>query len=435
MKYTPFFFFIFIFQSVFAQQELGTHFMQSAWQSNKTNPALITDRDYHFIVSLPSVYYNFYHNGASYNDLLRTVNGNTVLDFSNLINELDDDNNLKNNFDIETISIAWQLMDKLTLSFGHALRSDLNIFYPKTLPQLLWNGNSQFIGQTIDFGPRLDMTAYQEFGVGAAFNLSKLTIGAKVKVLNGIGNIQTAKNVAQLYTDDDIYQLTLSADYLVNTSAFLDINSLDDFTFNTNITDNLFSANTGFALDLGLRFKVNEKLDIAASATDLLGQINWANATSYSSNGSYTYNGINLNDFITNDEVDLDVKLDTLKTVFNFQETSNTTYTSKLPTKIYLSANYKLNDLLTIGGLYYLENDQNNNNQAIALSARAKLAKLLTLGAVYSVRNRELFNLGLNLECKLGPVQLVAMSDNILGIVNLLDSRNVNGRVGLNLIF
>jgi len=435
MKYIPFFLFIFVFQSAFAQQELSTHFMRSAWQSNKTNPALITDLDYKFIVTLPSVYYNFHHNGASYNDLLKTTNGNTVLDFSNLINELDDDNNLRSNFDIETISVAWQMMDRLTLSFGHAIRTDLNIAYPKTLPQLLWNGNAQFIGQTIDFGPQLDLMAYHEFGLGAAYNTSKITLGAKVKILNGIGNIQTANNAAQLYTDDDIYQLTLTTDYSVNTSAFLDINSLDDFTFNTNIADNLFSSSIGFALDLGLHFKINDQLDIALSTTDLLGQINWTDATNYSSNGSYTYDGINLNDFITNNEVDFDVKLDTLKTVFNFQETTNTTYTSKLPTKTYLSANYKLNDLLTFGGLYYLENYQNNNNHAFALSARAKLAKLLTLGAVYSVRNQELFNLGLNLECKLGPVQLVAMSDNILGVATLLDSRNVNGRVGLNLIF
>lgn len=420
-------------QYSFAQQELSTHFMRSAWQSNQTNPALIPTHDYRFIVSLPNLYYNFHHSASSYNDLLKSNNGNTILDFGNLIDGLEDENNLQTHLDIETLSIAFKL-GRLNLSLGHAIRSSLRIDYNKNLPELLWYGNAPYIGETVSFGPSVQALSYNEFALGAAFKLSKITLGAKAKYLNGIGVIQTDEQEASLYTDDDIYQLTFNTNYRINTSSFLTINSLEDFTFNPNITDNLFSSNSGFAIDLGIHFKVNDQLDLAASVRDI-GQIDWKNnTTSYHSQGSYTYDGINLNQFINNDEIDFDVKLDTLREVFNFNE-SRTSFNTTLPLKTYLSANYQLNELLSLSGLYYLEHFDSQNNHAIAISARASILQMLTLGAVYSVRNNDFFNLGLNLECKLGPVQLVAMTDNILDVFTLYDSRNVNGRVGLNLIF
>ena len=59
----------------------------------------------------------------------------------------------------------------------------------------------------------------------------------------------------------------------------------------------------------------------------------------------------------------------------------------------------------------------------------------LRLGAIYAYRHDKFDNLGLNAVVKLGPVQLVAATDNILTAIQLYDSNSANMRVGLNLLF
>ena len=430
-RFFSIFFLIFISSNLIAQQEIGTHFMRDIWQSNLTNPAFIPEDK--ITIALPGIYYDFYHSAGGYNDIIDASGDVARINFGQLLSNLEEDNNLNSYLDIPTIGFAWK-KDKLLLSLGHRIRLNSRLEYNDVLPKILAQGNAQYIGETVAFGPAINLMSWHEIALGAAYDTGKLSIGGKLKYLNGLGNIQTTNAQASLYTDPDIYQLTFNTDYQINASAFLDINSITDINLNANLRDNLFTSNQGIAFDLGIEYEVNEQLSLAASIIDI-GQIKWSdNAYTYTSQGAYTYDGINLNNFITSESVGFDVKLDTIQEVFEFDQQA-TVYTTSLPTQIYLSGNYQLTEKWEVGMLYQMARFEDESQSAFAIQTNTQIAKILRIGGVYSFRNNDFLNLGLNLVVNVGPVQLFAMTDNIIGLTQLNDSNNVNGRIGLNIKF
>ncbi|MCB0570100.1 MAG: hypothetical protein KDC66_10070 [Phaeodactylibacter sp.] len=149
-----------------AQEDLSTHFLRQSWQANRTNPALFPDHK--IIVGLPGVYNSLWVTNITYSDLATVnENGEKVLHIDNAIDKLGPDNIIRENLDIETLSLGLRL-GKLSLSLGHSLRFNAYMNYPKTLPQLIWQGNAQFIGQEVSFGPDVDLFGYQEYALGLA---------------------------------------------------------------------------------------------------------------------------------------------------------------------------------------------------------------------------------------------------------------------------
>ena len=54
---------------IMAQQEQSLHFLQNVWQSNLTNPALVSDKK--FQIMLPSIYFNVNSKDFTINDLFK----------------------------------------------------------------------------------------------------------------------------------------------------------------------------------------------------------------------------------------------------------------------------------------------------------------------------------------------------------------------------
>jgi len=297
-------------------------------------------------------------------------------------------------------------------------------------------GNGQYVGATIDLAHQMNLTAYNEFALSAAMNFSKLTVGAKLKYLTGIANASVSNNALTLFTDSDIYQLTLTSDYTLNTSTIINSNNLSSFQldFGNFGSDNLFTKNNGIAVDLGIVYQLNEKTKLSASVIDL-GTINWTdNINNYSSKGNATYEGFEFSQFSDEGEIAFSNALDTLEEVFNFSETQNE-YATNLPTKIYLSATYDMNEMWQLGGLFFTEIYQGKTFPMVALSGRAKITDKISVGGIYSARENNFFNLGLNFAVRIGSIELYGASDNILGVFNPYKSSNVNLRTGLNLLF
>ena len=419
--------------SAFAQQELGLHFMKDIWQSSKTNPAFTSQAKVHF--SIPSMYYNISHTGASYNDFVITnENGENVLDIGAVIDQMDDNNQLFTTVETETFSFSIGIKN-LKLSFNHAIKFNTFMDYPKELVQLAWNGNSQFIDQTISIGPDLQAYAYNEFGIGLAGKISDISVGGRLKLLTGIGDLSTERTKAEVYTDPDVYQLTFDTDYLINTSSFFRYDGGNDFEidFGDASFNDVFASNFGTAIDLGASFKLGN-VDISASVIDL-GFIGWKkNTVNYYSKGTYTYEGVDISGIIRDDSLSFEGALDSIGEVLDFKETYNN-YSTMLPAKVYLSASYALGQNWNFGGLFYTEIYRGKVYPAFAASARAKFGNILSIGATYAIRNKRYDNFGLNAIVKLGPVQLFGVSDNIISAFQPYDSRNANLRFGLNLLF
>lgn len=437
--YSTLFFFLLLTITTFAQQqELSTLLIPNTWQANRLNPAVVPDAK--FVIGGPGLYSNLRIENIVYNDLFTTnERGENVLQINNAIAKLEDQNKIFENIDIETISLGARL-GGVWVTLGHRLRSTAVLDYPKTLPQLIWQGNAQFIGQTVGFGPAMDVNTYHELGLGFTFEISDgFTVGGRVKYLSGTHSIASKRSLLELTTDEDVYQLTLNADYLVNSSGSLRYDGWSEvdfaFSFGQLTGERLLGPNNGTAFDLGASLQLG-KLTLAASALDLGAGIDWQNdVRNYSLNGTYEYVGLDLAQNILDNDSELGSVLDTLRAIYDPVETNNS-YTTLLPARYYLNAGYQLNDTWHLGALVYYENsDFGLSEPAFAFAANAQLIDALNVGATLAYRHEQISNLGLNLSLQLGPARILLATDNIMTAIRPKESHSANIRLGTSLLF
>jgi len=413
-----------------AQTDFGSYFLEGTWAGRELNASDSLRGKVE--IYLPGIYFESHHsNEISLKDIFRQNGQGNTVNISNIINKFDDVNTLENNFKLNTIGVGLKVKN-FDIDIRHNVRFKARLDYPKELVKLIFEGNSQYIGETVDFGSSVDFFSYHEYGVGASRKFGPLSLGARVKYLSGIGLIKTNGTDASLFTDDDVYQLTLDTDYTILTSNSLDIDGLSDFTFQGDLANNFFSSNTGWAFDLAASFQVSDALKFSASLVDI-GFIVWNDDTSgFTSQGSYTYEGFDLDDFLLNDDVEFDVKLDTLEDIFEFEESSAQVNTD-LGTKLYFAGQYQLNEKIQVGALLVMNNTAFEGN-AFGLNVQYSLGKSSLIGLNYSHRKDSFSNLGIQFLASVGPVVIFGNTDNIFSVVSN-DNFRFNGRLGLGLSF
>ena len=436
MKHFIIFFYSIIFiNGLFAQQDLGLHFMDNIIQTSQTNPAIFTP--YRVNVALASPYFNIYNSQFAPKDIFSEQGNKLVLSPTNLLSNLDGaENFLQMNIALHSLSIGLSY-DKFQLSLSHAVKMGAYFKYPKAIIDLAFNGNSASIGERVNIAPELDLMAYQEYGLGLAFQVSEiLSLGTRLKYLIGIAAVHTSQSVATIHTSEEYYQLTGETDFVLNSSGisfdkdggieFLD--GMKDFS------KALFTSNRGFAIDLGATVTLGKRFSFKASILDL-GKINWKdNLSTQTSKGKHSFVGVDAERMINGDSLSLRSVADTLNQIFNFQETQEA-FSTSLPGRFYLSAIFSPMEGLHLGGLAYGEIFRRKFRPSLALSVQKDFGGILSLGALYSIRNNTFDNIGLNFTLRFAGIQIFGMTDNILPIFNPLKGRSTNFRFGLNLAF
>ncbi|MCB9338836.1 MAG: hypothetical protein H6577_11975 [Lewinellaceae bacterium] len=432
---------LFLTTPLFAQQEIGLPFMRQVWQSNKLNPAVVQPEQ--VIVEIFGIRSNGVFDGPVYNEIISQGDSTPVVDIDRLSGYLKPEHNIiRQDLEYSTLNLAVRI-DRLTLSLGHSTKYHAFLDFPKALPQVIWQGNAQFIGETIDLGHEIDLTGYHEIAFGAAYRFGKLTLGAKAKILDGIANLSTdfEHHSASLYTDPDVYQITLTGDYLLNAANSVFYNGYDylktDFTFGRLTTENLVftSGNRGFAYDAGARLELG-KLDLSLSVLDI-GKITWNKRNyNYAASKTYTYDGLDFSGALTGgNDASLSNALDTLEALFQPEKTYKS-YTTELPRRIYANALFQLNDRWNIGGLFYSEKFRGKTQNAYALGATWAARPWLTLGATYAIKdeNKSYDNVGLNLSVQWKFIQIFGATDNVAALILPGESKNFSARGGLALL-
>lgn len=420
------------------------HSLSEVWHSTSTNPAFFPEGK-RIAVGLPGIGLDAAHSGdISYKDIFIKDGNRTKIDFSGALAKLDPSNTVNFEQRIETVSLGIRLPGKIWLQAGHANRLSGTLTYPKTLPALIWDGNAQYIGQTVDIALQTDIADWNEWSVGLAKGFGKLRIGLRGKYLTGTSALLTddAHRSATITTSNDIYQLSLASDYGFHASSLISAIDTSGLGFDLTVGElkgKAFSKNTGFAFDLGAQFKVNERITVDFSLLDLAGKIKWTeNSNYFISQGTYQYDGVSIPgaDILNgSDSIDFSTKLDTLNDIFKFQKTAQEFETS-LPVRGYLGVRYDLNKHWSFGlNTYFQKRADEKASVAVGASARWKPIKWISLGAMYSVNDRSAANLGFHLVVKPGPVQLYFASDNVLNAFTIKNSPAVNLRTGLSLIF
>ncbi len=248
-----------------------------------------------------------------------------------------------------------------------------------------------------------------------------------------------------LETDEDVYQSAFTTDYVFRRAGFPEVDGAYDILNGLQVID--FSSeggNTGFGFDLGITANLTDKLTLSASIIDI-GSITWKTDTyEYTTRGKYNYGGLDLFSYSNADTLntqllteDLERIADELTDKLDIRNTTEPgySYTTPLHTRGYLSGTYQLMDDLTVGALFYFDNTRIGTQPGFAISARKPFGKWVTAGATYAVRNGRFNNLGVNATGHFGPLQIYLATDNIIGAVNPLGSKNVNLRLGFNLVF
>ena len=249
---------------------------------------------------------------------------------------------------------------------------------------------------------QLNTTLYHESGLGITqqFLNKKLSIGLRLKYLNGIAHTSLKNNASlSLNIDDTNQNWNITA-----TNATLRTSGV------TNDEKSYFTGNNGFGIDLGATYQLSEKWVVALSINDF-GTINWSeNNKSYNIEDTpgTIYSGVNLEDGSVLKEIE-----SALNTVFNATETIEN-FSTKLTTKTYFSAKYYANKKNVFSTVFANTHVFGNLNSNYALGYN-RLHKKSTYGLLTSIDSQQQqIKLGGNAAVNIGALQIYVATDNFL---------------------
>lgn len=433
--------FICIGGTTFAQKNYTFYALDNTAQSHYLNPAFKPSaKIYVSFPLIPTQSFGASNSGFNLSDLLteRAQDDSLQLDPDQALSKMKD----KNFMTVESYNEIFAFgirVKKNYFSFGITNRFNANLIYTKDFFQFAVEGNGKsFLGERIsldDMG--ININSYMEYAFGFNREINdKLDVGARIKVLSGIGNVNTRKSQFGMHTDKTTFDLTLDGSAIINTSG---VKPLYDSLAPDNYSplENAYNFNNfGLAFDLGATYKLTDNIKLSASLLDL-GFITWKtnNATFEIDDINYRFEGVNLNHFL-NDSTDavFDQFVDTLENVFS-QEESDANYRTGLATRFYLGGTYKLTENIHLGATLYNEFIKSNYRAAAIVSGTIKLKHWLSATLNYSQYARSFGSIGAGVSLRGGPVQFFVASDNILGFFSPDNSKNIHASFGINLLF
>ncbi|UKK47785.1 DUF5723 family protein [Prevotella sp. E9-3] len=464
-KRTGLFFFATAFAATASAQFLRTSYLQDVPYSLQMNPAQVPSHGY-FSPLLGPLSVTMQSNAFGFQDLQDMFDkGETYYKSNDFMDKLKSDNSLNLNMAWDQINVGWFAGSNFW-NFSTGTRIEMGASMPKsiftfmnemngnTLDQDMWKN-----GLNADLaGEKINMMVYQEVGIGFARKINdKLTVGAKVKALLGVANmdfeisdmsintpqgidIEKVRNMDQTfaeanldwskykdgsYKDDNMLTAIRNeigahgkAGIKVGATGKASMGGLkwkyasDDAGNNTYINGaemNGFKiSGYGLGLDLGATYEVMENLKVTAAVTDL-GFINWSKSESkvvtaeldrsYDLDRDEGEGG--LYDFakaVASNEV---VNFDMLK----MKEDDGDGYSTSLYTTIALGGQYTtLDDKLVVGALYTGRMAKPESVHELTLSGAYNLSSMLNVAVSYSMIQSAGKSFGLGL--KFGPAYI-----------------------------
>lgn len=352
---------LFISTEVKSQKTESMYFVGNVPQNSLYNPARHTNNK--FYMSLPIISNNtfdFHTSGFAWKDL---VNKNPDkpdslrLDIEGFSKKLNDNNFFDNSYTTELFGFGFKIGKRGFLSFDLLFDMETRLNFSKGLFDLLVYGTDYSKKSVKLFDGRLlDATAYISPSVAFSYDINEqLTVGTRVKFYYGLMNVNTQKtDISLSFNDEQVTAISnidireANAFYKFGFSTITEQDSIDKGEFNaSDIMPNVMK-NRGFGIDIGATYKIREDMEISASIIDI-GHITWkSNAINIKSkhpNTPVVFSGINTNyNDISNDaENYFDDMGDSLKRSFDLETKTMSSYTTHLPTKVYVgySWNFK----------------------------------------------------------------------------------------------
>ena len=460
-----------------------SYFMEGTHYRQQLNPALTPTKGYFNLPVIGAVNATVGSTSLGYQDIIDIIDdGDDFYKSTDFMNRLKDKNKLNVNFSTEILSAGWY-KGKNFWSFNIGLRTDIGANVTKNLFTFL----NQMDGEGFEenwrtsnynlSGQKMNIQAYTEVGLGLSRQInSRLSVGGKVKVLLGIGNMDLKFNKvtmsADIPSDARLAQLQdpayLAANYNTTNKAQELLNEINKYHASLGISATLESSFKGLELVNGEEpdkkyiddlktLTIREDL-VKKHAKDLkiMGFISWkkgatkiANATSPDINinvSDYTKD-INVDDLTSNDLgkiTDAMTKLQTEAEKYYNRAGSNgdiidydmlqmeakdadKSRKSRLASTLVLGAEYGFfNNKLAVGVLSTTRFVQPDALTELTFSANYRPKSWFNVALSYSAIQSAGKSFGLGL--KLGPL-FVGTDYMFLG----KNSNSVNGFVGVSI--
>jgi hypothetical protein len=411
----------------FSQESLMLLFMPDIPHSGINNPSFVSTSKTHFSVPFMGFGASMGNNAFKWDDLIKQpLDDSYIFDPSYAFNLLKATNYIYADANCQSFYLGFRLR-KHYFSISSSLRMNFIMSYPDELFELLTRGNESFIGKKVNmasFGVLGNLWFENTLGYAIEYN-DQLTMGLRLKLLNGLASTHLAKNQTSLYTDQILYDITLQSSFLINTS----LPPVDAFEL---------PLNPGFAVDLGISYRFSSELTAWLGLNDF-GRISWKeNLASYSSgdNAVFTFSGIRISDvFNTGDDLitELDMLIDTIENIFKVHESSYG-FSTPLPANIHIATSYNLYKASRIGTIVYLNHFKNKIIPSLSVSYHHSFGDTFNVITALSYYKESFGNVGLGFSIKLRDFQLYMLSGNIMAPFIPNKSKNIGFQFGMNIL-
>lgn len=349
------------------------YFAQRSPQSNQLNPAFFPSA---FYLSLPGVTSLQLGLPLSIGDIAvyDTAQQANVININNVLNTLGENNQFRLGFDLNIVGLGLKI-GPVFVDANMQLRSNFNLGLPVSVINTVLNGNVNDDGTpipevTILDGDLFNMQMYMETSVGAGLKvpMTGLTVGAHVKLLSGLVNLQTDNTKVTFETEEEFETVRARVYYEIMASSVLPIdttNGMSDMFKNLNVRDIAMSlidingGNNGLAFDFGAKYDLGP-FSFSASINDLSAGIHWQkNVVSLvpkNGQGTIEFDGLDIANLLDHGTINTD----SLKTYLQDQLNGmmpqflidSGDYWYSVPTKLNLGASASLG-LLRAGILFH----------------------------------------------------------------------------------
>lgn len=380
-------------------------------------------------------------NRAQVEDLLN-ASQLTNADIDNVLAELNEQTNqLLMGLRFQPLNVGIRVNDRLAFGFGAQERPEFRFALDGRFLELLWQGNGDLGGQTVDLGDMaLNFNYVREFYVAGAYSFIhddnlKVRLGSRLKVLQSLASMYAPDNNVSLYTEPNGRYLDFNYDYRVNTGFPFDPNG-----DNLNI-DPFSSSGNGFGLDLGANVAVG-RLHGSLGLTDL-GAVRYTNNVyNYFQQDTFRFEGVEIENAIDGIQLNDSAFVAQLT---DFAE-ANEAYTVPLPARIALQGAYRIKKKTVGDHEYYAgsvfvtlvqginPNSTFGTNTLLALGGAYDLGSIVNIGANVSTLNFDNLRVGGFLSFRLLVVRLGIGTSNFLPLLsrNSALATDVHFNLGIN---
>ena len=447
LKVISFTLFGFLFSGMLiAQQDMMLYNVSQVPQSIYANPALIPETRLNvslFSNGLLQAGKSRFHTTDAF---FRDDDGRLFLVGREMIDSFQDRNTFRMNGSADIIHLGFEAGLNY-IHFNITEHGGFNLDFPKDASILLREVYEQnFLGQNIVVeNLQFNINHYREFGVGFARRLSnRITVGGKLKYLQGVGHFSTNENSFQVNTDTEEFNENNTISGALAFSA--QSAGLNGYRTAGSATDLVLrGGNKGFAADLGVNFDVTSFLSVSGAVQNLGGFINWGREVRNfeQPNRDLTVNLFELPEAIDTEgsrSTEIRGQVESLVDSLMGDEGSenSTSFSTRIPTVVNLSVALNVSNALTFTFLnqnIFIE--ELDNMHFLKVMMQAKLKRSLTAIVAYDLINNQTpaANLGLGIAVNLSAFQLYALTEDILFISNTNDRVSGSIRFGVNFTF